>query len=569
MSRPITPATPLRRIARLMLVLVLAGLGVLPAGALQVGSHVKAVPATLNVRQTPAGTPIGTHAAGDTGVIVEGPVTATLVSTSYVWWRVDWATGVDGWSFEGGLETTDLTYGIDVSHWQGLINWTSVRADGIVYAITKATEGTTITDSRFTTNMTAGRAAGVIMGTYHFARPGSTPDITSDALSEARAYVKAIHPWLDDGGLRPVLDLEDGTALGKAGLSQWARVWCAEVRRLTTIDPFIYTGRSYAQSYVESDLAVYPLWIAVPETVPGQTGFNLGPWDRWTIQQYSWTGTVPGITGNVDLNAFAGSPADLNAHVLPPLTHVLGNAAVFPLAAVRGNAVTLSATVTSSAARSLLLGASFYPAGSTSGGFSDGANDVPVTLSAGSSDVQRSFNLPAAMPAGSYDLWLALYLDLNDSGTIDTGDLSVGTVYKKPAALTVRTAPDFTTWAAALGQPALSATADTDADGRNNLTEYAFGTSPLVRDPLSPLTISRVPGGSVIIQFPRYPDRTDLRLTIEQSTNLTSWTPLATSLNGAPFSGSGVSESGTSPVSVIVSLPGTAAAGYVRVRVVR
>ena len=64
--------------------------------------------------------------------------------------------------------------GIDVSHWQGSINWTSVKNAGVDFAYIKATEGTAYKDPQFNTNYPAAYHAGVIRGAYHFARPGSS-----------------------------------------------------------------------------------------------------------------------------------------------------------------------------------------------------------------------------------------------------------------------------------------------------------------------------------------------------------------------------------------------------------
>ncbi|HWF20072.1 MAG TPA: GH25 family lysozyme, partial [Verrucomicrobiae bacterium] len=61
--------------------------------------------------------------------------------------------------------------GIDVSSYQGTPNWSSVRGSGIVFAWAKATESTTITDGDFAYNENNGKAAGVLMGAYHFAHP--------------------------------------------------------------------------------------------------------------------------------------------------------------------------------------------------------------------------------------------------------------------------------------------------------------------------------------------------------------------------------------------------------------
>src|SRR5207302_823289 len=74
--------------------------------------------------------------------------------------------------------------GIDVSHYQGTINWPAVFASGERFAFEKATEGVTYTDPKFVTNMLAGKAAGVLMGAYHFARP-----LNNSAADEAAHFL--------------------------------------------------------------------------------------------------------------------------------------------------------------------------------------------------------------------------------------------------------------------------------------------------------------------------------------------------------------------------------------------
>ena len=65
-----------------------------------------------------------------------------------------------------------LIEGIDVSHWQGNINWNSVKNDGVEFAFTKATEGVDFIDSRYVQNMNNASAAGVYIGPYHFCASG-------------------------------------------------------------------------------------------------------------------------------------------------------------------------------------------------------------------------------------------------------------------------------------------------------------------------------------------------------------------------------------------------------------
>src|ERR1700758_3508789 len=81
--------------------------------------------------------------------------------------------------------------GVDVSSYEGNINWTKVRAGGYTFAFTKATEGVTITDSYFTANQVNGVAAGMYMGAYHFAHPEN-----NTAVAEANYFLSVAKPYI-------------------------------------------------------------------------------------------------------------------------------------------------------------------------------------------------------------------------------------------------------------------------------------------------------------------------------------------------------------------------------------
>jgi len=206
-------------------------------------------------------------------------------------------------------------HGIDVSNWQGNIDWNTVVNDGQVYAWAKASEGMTYQDPQFINNMTNGLDAGVIMGAYHFARPDNNlaTEDASNFLSTAGTYIGA-------GFLPPVLDLENPYSGGQSivltdlftsnELSAWVMEWVSTVETQTGISPIIYVNGNYA-NYLNSTVNNYGLWFAQPDeslTPP----VNIGVWDDWMFKQYSWWGEVPGIIGDVDLNIFNGSMNDFN-----------------------------------------------------------------------------------------------------------------------------------------------------------------------------------------------------------------------------------------------------------------
>ncbi len=206
--------------------------------------------------------------------------------------------------------------GIDVSHHQGNINWQLVANDGKVFAFCKATEGMTYQDPLFTTNMTNGMNAGVVMGAYHFARPDN-----NTAIQDADNFIAHAGNYIGNGFLPPVLDLEDPNAsthldqiFTSSQLTAWVQAWLNRVENQTGVRPILYLNSNYAY-FLDNSLTTYGLWIAKPGTSPTTPPNNTGNWNDWLFKQYSWYGSVNGISGNVDLDVFHGSTSDFNTLV--------------------------------------------------------------------------------------------------------------------------------------------------------------------------------------------------------------------------------------------------------------
>jgi GH25 family lysozyme M1 (1,4-beta-N-acetylmuramidase) len=205
--------------------------------------------------------------------------------------------------------------GVDVSSYEGTINWSSVKAAGYTFAFAKASEGVTITDSYFTGNQVNGVAAGMIMGAYHFARPEN-----NSATAEANYFLSVAGSYIKSCYLPPVLDVEDppsGPALAtfftSAQLTTWIQTWMTTVQNATGIAPIIYIGPHNA-AFVNSSLNVYGLWIDDYNSSQTAPPPNIGVWTNWDFKQYSWTGTVPGISGssNIDMDVFHGTMNQFN-----------------------------------------------------------------------------------------------------------------------------------------------------------------------------------------------------------------------------------------------------------------
>lgn len=219
-----------------------------------------------------------------------------------------------------------LQDGIDVSAFQTTINWTSVKGAGIKFAFAKATEGVDFLDDTFTAKMAGAKAAGVLIGPYHFARPDSFNTNPNDAANEANDFVDAIQSYYQGNNLtlRPVLDVErlpnvGTTAQNKAFLSEWIRDFAAVVNTRLGFKPIIYANSDYAINYLETNINQFDFWLAnynyTPPTTPpvSQSGV-FGSWDFW---QYTGTGSVSGISGNVDRDVFNGTMAQLATQFIP------------------------------------------------------------------------------------------------------------------------------------------------------------------------------------------------------------------------------------------------------------
>jgi len=194
--------------------------------------------------------------------------------------------------------------GIDVSQWQGAVNWQSVKQSGVAFAFARATYGSTLIDPQFSANRHGMRAAGVIGGAYHFFVTADDPE------QQANLFIKAVGS-LEGGDLPPVLDVEAESGTG-GNLVSGVETWLNLVEQGLGRRPMIYTAPSFWNEYMTGEFGRYPLWVAeygvsAPKPVNG--------WNAWTFWQYSSTGSVAGINGSVDLDYFNGSLDDLEGFI--------------------------------------------------------------------------------------------------------------------------------------------------------------------------------------------------------------------------------------------------------------
>jgi len=201
--------------------------------------------------------------------------------------------------------------GIDVASHQGRPDWQAVAASGVTFGISKATGGTWYTNPTFPDNWLGMKAAGLVRGAYHYAfessgqpLPGDGPEAEADYFLTALARAGGILP-----GDLLVLDIEDGNG----PLGDWCLRWLRHVEMNTGVKPLVYTGAWFSVPHglgAVPALAEFPLWLAAyQDAMPAAPP----PWSVVSMWQHSSTGRVPGIAGDVDLNQFRGSRADLLA----------------------------------------------------------------------------------------------------------------------------------------------------------------------------------------------------------------------------------------------------------------
>ena len=193
--------------------------------------------------------------------------------------------------------------GIDVSEFQGNINWGQVRASGREFAVIRVSDGVGHFDSKFNQNWAGAKAAGVTRGVYQFFRA------SEDGTAQANVVLQ--HLGGDLGELAPVADVEVTDGVGAGTLNVHLQQWIDRIRSVTGKTPIIYTSSGLWGSLSgSSQFANDPLWVA-------NWGVSCpslpSPWTGFKFWQYADNGSVPGISGAVDLDRYNGTLAQLKA----------------------------------------------------------------------------------------------------------------------------------------------------------------------------------------------------------------------------------------------------------------
>jgi len=185
--------------------------------------------------------------------------------------------------------------GIDVSAYQSQPDWAAVKRSGRVqFVYAKATEGASFIDEQYARNSQKCREHAIAFGAYHFFR------FDVDAAAQAANFLRVAA--IRRGDLVPAADVESGQG-GAGALATFLEL----VEREIKTAPIIYTNAAFWEGPMGGTDAFagrYPLWIAQYNDDPAPA-LPAG-WKAWKLWQYSSSGSVPGITGDVDLDRSNG-----------------------------------------------------------------------------------------------------------------------------------------------------------------------------------------------------------------------------------------------------------------------
>lgn len=194
----------------------------------------------------------------------------------------------------------DDIFGIDISHYQGIINWEKVvtfeDSIPISFVMIRATAGKNKQDEFFTYNWQETEKKEFLRGAYHYYRPNE------NSTEQAKFFIKNV--VLKPGDLAPILDIEqEPKKQSMDSLRKGIQNWLDLVEAHYGKKPILYTGDSFYNDYLKNKgFDDYPLWIA-----NYNNSVNEPKNKDWIIWQFSEKGTVNGINEFVDLNVFDGN----------------------------------------------------------------------------------------------------------------------------------------------------------------------------------------------------------------------------------------------------------------------
>jgi len=196
--------------------------------------------------------------------------------------------------------------GVDTSHHNTAVNWTTLHDNGVRFVFIKATDGKDYLDPAFADNFRAARDAGLLRGAYHFY------ETDDDGVAQAQWFIRNVD--LQPGDLPPVVDIERINGPIDGDLDTQFDAFLSTLEAHYGQAPIIYTGPNFWDHSMREHFPDHPLWVAQYDvsapTLPDG-------WSAWTFWQYTETWQPPGTTAPIDGSVFNGDEAGLQGLLIP------------------------------------------------------------------------------------------------------------------------------------------------------------------------------------------------------------------------------------------------------------
>lgn len=199
--------------------------------------------------------------------------------------------------------------GVDVSHYQGDIDWDVLSSEDIDFAFIKATEGSTFVDDRFSYNFAEAQKYDISVGAYHFF------SFSSPGVTQAENFIATVSPF--EGMLPPVIDLEfygefAENPLSKQAVDKELRSMLSSLEDYYGLMPIIYATEDSYELYLANDYNEYDIWIRNIKTRA-----KMSDGRQWNFWQYTNREQLDGYNGDekfIDMNVFFGSKEEFAAY---------------------------------------------------------------------------------------------------------------------------------------------------------------------------------------------------------------------------------------------------------------
>ena len=202
------------------------------------------------------------------------------------------------------ISNTEHTFGIDISHYQGKINWDKVKTSShpIEFVFIRATMGKNRKDSKYLENWNNAQKHNYVRGAYHYYRPNEN---STKQFNNFKSVVR-----LEPGDFIPILDIEKESIFGRKNLRKGILNWLRLAEEAYGVKPMIYTSLSFYNHILKGYVDNYPIWIAA------YSGKHRVKNTDWIFHQFTEKVIVNGIREYVDGNDFNGTLEDLKKMTL-------------------------------------------------------------------------------------------------------------------------------------------------------------------------------------------------------------------------------------------------------------